>query len=298
MTLDAGFILAAGKGRRMGELGEHLPKPLWPVFDCSLFELSVRQLKELGVLRIYANTHHCAKLVESYVSSKKLNVELLYEKELLGSGGAFHNLKSKSDEHSVLAVNSDCLYFFDDKIIKKFETTDHLKQHLLFGQKVNRADAYNEWITEEGKLIRIAGPSNEQRYWTFSGVSLINLDLIKYVQGESSFFQTVATTNQGESCVVEEEFLIQDYGTVDLYEKSIWQTFKDERLMDRLIELGAISCNNLQAEKQSYRSTSEQVLNFTPKAIKYTLPGIYIEVKNIVYRLWEGEVSQLSFESA
>ena len=41
MQLDFAYILAAGKGTRMGEIGKVVPKPLWPIYEKSLLELQV-----------------------------------------------------------------------------------------------------------------------------------------------------------------------------------------------------------------------------------------------------------------
>lgn len=296
MSLDAGFVLAAGKGTRMGALGEDLPKPLWPVFDLSLFQLSLKQLRELGVKRIYANIHHGSELVEDHVVQNDLDVKLLEEKTLLGSGGAFHNLKRKTGESRVLALNCDCLYFFSEDILEDLRSSENTKEHLLLGQKVQKKDAYNEWMTENGWLLEISGPSNEDTYWTFSGISSINLNLLSLTSGESSFFKTVAQPSAKMTRVTEKEFTIHDYGTLEQYERTIWRTFDDESLRERLVSLGAIDEKKLVLPRQSYASHAPRVLNFTNKDIEYSDPGIYIQSKNSVYRVWEGSPTLVSFE--
>lgn len=280
----------------MGELGEILPKPLWPIFGLSLFQLSVLQLKELGVQRIYANIHHGADLMREHISHKNLNLKLLEEKALLGSGGAFHNLKSKANESRVLALNCDCLYLFSMDVLKYLNTSQEKEEHLLLGQKVKKENSYNEWITDGEWLVEISGPSNKESYWTFSGISSINLDILNRVPGESSFFKTVAKPSEKMTKVIEKEFPIYDYGTLEQYEHTIWQTFRDESLRDRLISLGAIDKSKLDLANLSYAGQKKRVLNFSTKAGEFSEPGIYIECKSSIYRIWEGRTTLESFE--
>lgn len=291
MSLEAGFILAAGKGTRMGELGRTLPKPLWPVFDLSLLELSIQQLKDLGVKKIYANIHHQAKVLSDYIRTKKLDIEPLHEKELLGSGGAFHNLKKKTGEQAVLALNSDCLYFFNPEVLVQLSQASKSQSNLLLGQKVRREDQYNEWLVQDGWLRGIKGPSLRPFYWTFSGVSLIDLSSLQDVPGKSSFFKTVALPEPGKTRVFESEFQIYDFGTVELYESSVWKTFEDRELMKKLESLGALSLGDLDVKNRSYRSQSESVLNFSSKEVEFAPPGIYLESGGELFRLRDGLVS-------
>lgn len=295
MSLKSGFILAAGHGTRMGFLGESYPKPLWPVFEYSLLELCLHQLKNLGVEKIYANTHHRAELIKTFVESKKLEVELLFEPELLGSGGAFHNLKMKTDGPNILALNSDCLYLFNNEIVESLNNQATGAQHLLLGQKVEGGSGYNEWLTQNEELRGISGPSTKTHYWTFSGVSLINLNALQVSAEPGTFFETVAPPGSSLTRVLEKEFTIYDYGTLEMYEKSIWQTFQDSRLLHKLEELGAITREKLDRENRSYGSHFENVLNFTEKKINHSFPGIYLQFDDSCFRLWRGEVSSVDF---
>lgn len=282
----------------MGELGEVLPKPLWPVFELTLFELSLKQLKELGVERCYTNLYHCSERIEKYLVSHNLDVEVLLEPELLGSGGAFHNLKKIRDEQRVLAINSDSLYLFDSTVKQEIEASKKTKQHLLVGQKVQKEGGYNEWETRDGRLIGILGPSTKQSYWTFSGVSSINLDQIRPVHGNSSFFKTVANPVEKMTRVIEKEFPIYDYGTLQHYENSIWTTFHDEKLRKKLMALGALAENRLDLSRLSYASQHKGVLNFTSSSLEFFKPGIYIQLEDKTYRVWQGRVTQVGFELA
>lgn len=153
MPIDFAYILAAGKGTRMGEIGKNLPKPLWPIFEKSLLELQVLWCISLGIKKIYINAHFLADQIEKEARqlSIKYPVELkvLREEPLLDSGGCIHNLAQQKEinyKGRLLLINADQFYFFSENYF-----TDALKMmeqnqsaSVLFALKVSSEDNYNE----------------------------------------------------------------------------------------------------------------------------------------------------------
>ncbi len=72
MQIDYALILSAGKGTRMGEVGKLLPKPLWPIFHKTLLELQVEYCLELGIKKIFINTHYLAESIRNFLFEKKM----------------------------------------------------------------------------------------------------------------------------------------------------------------------------------------------------------------------------------
>ena len=89
MKTDCVFILAAGYGTRMGEVGKVIPKPAFPVFDKTLIEVLIIQLKELGFKKFFVNAHHQADYLKNHLTNISSEIKVLHEEELLGSGGHF-----------------------------------------------------------------------------------------------------------------------------------------------------------------------------------------------------------------
>jgi mannose-1-phosphate guanylyltransferase len=83
------FLLAAGRGTRMGEVGERTPKCLLEVGGKPLLGRWFDALARAGVTSVLVNTHHLADQVRGYVASIEppLEVVIAHEPELLGSGG-------------------------------------------------------------------------------------------------------------------------------------------------------------------------------------------------------------------
>jgi NDP-sugar pyrophosphorylase family protein len=91
--MDA-MILAAGLGRRLGPIGERLPKALIDVGGRPMIEHVALRLVEAGADRILVNVHHHADLIRRYVEEHDLgapvSISLEAERPLETGGGLLH----------------------------------------------------------------------------------------------------------------------------------------------------------------------------------------------------------------
>jgi len=87
------MILAAGRGTRLGTLGQTTPKILVELEGEPLLARQIRYLRSGGVERIVLNAHHLAERVQSFVSAhpRGSEVEVVVEPELLGTAGGVRN---------------------------------------------------------------------------------------------------------------------------------------------------------------------------------------------------------------
>ncbi|NOT79202.1 MAG: NTP transferase domain-containing protein [Bacteriovoracaceae bacterium] len=227
MQIDIAFILAAGMGTRMGEIGKKIPKPLWPVYQKTLLELQVDFCREMGINKIFINAHFMAKEIEAFLKgSEKFNgVELLIENPLLDSGGAVHNLASCANVNykgNVLLLNADQFLFFEKNIYKEALKKLVGSRACLFGISVPREAKYNEIKLESDKLVEISKPIGNHDFVTYSGLGILKLDGLTPVVGISKFFETVCNyKNEVVSVLVPEDFEYWDFGTAEIYLKSI-----------------------------------------------------------------------------
>lgn len=84
------MILAAGRGERMGELTQHVPKPLLKVNGFYLIEYSIAALKRAGITEIVMNISYLADQIKSTLGNgNQFGVDIVYseEKERLETGG-------------------------------------------------------------------------------------------------------------------------------------------------------------------------------------------------------------------
>ena len=84
------FILAAGKGERLGSLTDTTPKPMLKVAGKPVLEHNILMCKRSGVKEIFINLHYLPDKIKNYFgdgSKLGINIQYNYEPELLGTAG-------------------------------------------------------------------------------------------------------------------------------------------------------------------------------------------------------------------
>lgn len=267
MKLRKCFIASAGHGTRMGEIGKLLPKPLWPIFDKTILDLQLDYLAEIGISEIFLNAHHLSDQIMNWAKDK--NVEVLPEKEILGSGGCIHNLKSKYEiDEKVLIINADQFLFFKHSFINEMISEMSQKDACayLLAIKVDGHSGYNETVISNNQLVDIDSPK-ENSYYTYSGVGLLDLEKLDLKNGPSSFFNTVC--NYKEKTVLMREAPDSDYwdfGTIDRYVSSMKKSIEENQMNSFLKRNNVtIECQNNQINMMN----DEFILDFERKEIRY-----------------------------
>jgi mannose-1-phosphate guanylyltransferase len=116
------MILAAGRGTRLGELGQLLPKVLVEVGEESLHVRQIRYLKRGGVERIVINAHHLAAQIESFVATLPwaADIEVVIEPDLLGTAGGVRNALRELGTDAFVVLYGDVIV--DEPIESVMET--------------------------------------------------------------------------------------------------------------------------------------------------------------------------------
>lgn len=230
MQIDYALILGAGMGTRMGEIGKIIPKILWPIYFKTMLELQIRYCEDLGIKKIYLNTHFLHNEIIQFLEDNNLagQVTVLHEDVLLDSGGAIHNLAARPEicyRGNLLLVNGDQFLFFNKELWNEAKVKIASSRAVLFGIKVNKASAYNETIVENKQLVNIKKHTdNKNDYITYSGLGLLNLDGLLPAPGISQFFETVANyKNDKVDFITPDLFEYWDFGTADNYAKNIFK---------------------------------------------------------------------------
>lgn len=229
MKVDHVLILAAGKGTRMGEIGKVLPKVIWPIFKKSILELEIDYAKVLApTADVYINVYNYKNHIIDFCKEHSLNskAEILEEQEVLDIGGAIHNLARKvAYKGNVLILNSDQFLFFAPEIfnqsLEKLKTLDSV----LFTYEVNSNDGYNALEIRDELFQRVIlnkELKSDTTIQTYTGMSLINLEKLTPVPGESRYFDSIANSAHnkvGTKLLPNIEYW--DFGTLERYRSSI-----------------------------------------------------------------------------
>ncbi|HYD46833.1 MAG TPA: nucleotidyltransferase family protein [Terriglobales bacterium] len=115
--MTAGFtavVLAAGKGSRLGELGERYSKPMVPVLGRPMIEWSIERLRCAGADRLVVVAHPDNSRLEEYLAAQQPGVLVVHQRERLGVGDAVLRALSAIEEDAFLCCACDSLFRPDD----------------------------------------------------------------------------------------------------------------------------------------------------------------------------------------
>ncbi len=95
--LTTAVLLAAGEGRRMGELTKNIPKCLLPVHGRPLLECWLEKCEAASLRDVYINGYYLADQVEKFLESVSgrysFRIHFIREKQLTGTGGFVYAIR-------------------------------------------------------------------------------------------------------------------------------------------------------------------------------------------------------------
>ena len=223
------MILAAGFGTRLKPLTETLPKALVKVKGVPMIEPVIKKLVKSGIKDIVINTHHFADLMNKFFSENNygVNVHLIFEKELLGTGGGIKNAKKFFDEEEAFIVHNvdvDSDIDFDKMEVVHYENSP-LSTLAVKYRKTNRPLIIDSRLNLIGrksrdKFFRYRKPVGGESYPGFCGIHILS-SLIFGKMTENGFFDIFTTyfriISEGNKIMaydINNEFW-QDLGTID-----------------------------------------------------------------------------------
>jgi mannose-1-phosphate guanylyltransferase len=109
------LLLAAGRGTRLRPLTDTVPKCLVAVHGRPLIDYWLDLLFEAGIERALINTHWLAEQVRDHLAHSRwaARVDLVHEREVLGTGGTLLANRTYFGKEPVLVAHADNLTDFD-----------------------------------------------------------------------------------------------------------------------------------------------------------------------------------------
>ncbi len=154
------MLFAAGLGRRMAPLTDHLPKPLIPVAGRALIDHALDLAREAGIDRIVVNSHYLPDMLAAHLAPR--GITPVYEPELLETGGGLKNALPLLGSEVVLTLNSDAVWTGENPLQSLLSAWDPDRmQALLLLADPCRALGHvggDFLIGADGRLTRGPGP--------------------------------------------------------------------------------------------------------------------------------------------
>lgn len=99
MTIDKGFILAAGLGTRLRPYTDEIPKPMVKVRDKPMLDHALDAFEKIGIQHCVINTHYKADVIHDHIKARTApEIITSYEPELLDTGGGIKNAITYFDD--------------------------------------------------------------------------------------------------------------------------------------------------------------------------------------------------------
>jgi MurNAc alpha-1-phosphate uridylyltransferase len=184
------MILAAGYGRRMKYLTHTVPKPLLKINNKELLSYNIDFFIKLGCNKIVINTHYLHNEIKIFVEKKfsNQNIKLIFEPELLNTGGGIKNALSYFDNKNFLVTNSDILWNDDNAkdiydFIKEYQEIQYCKLLLVENKKFKGLKKREGDFKLENDLISRWKINDPHLY--FSGLQIINPNIFSQIKKDS-----------------------------------------------------------------------------------------------------------------
>jgi len=164
------MILAAGRGKRMGNLTQTCPKPLLKVKGRCLLDWHLSKLREAGFKDIVINVSYLSKEIIEFVgdgSNWKLNIAISEEGEVLETAGGIKKAIKYLGHDPFVVINADIFSNYDYKnlIIKSLDNRS-------MGYLVLVNNPEHNLEGDFGLLDDATLTMNSDRLLTFSGIAI------------------------------------------------------------------------------------------------------------------------------
>ena len=219
------MILAAGLGKRLKPLTNHIPKPLLKVGNQSLIERNIRSLLNYGFDEIVINVSYLGNMITEHVLEIFPNNKIIFSKESepLGTGGGIKNaLKLLGDEPFML-INADIYHNINLAAVKTAPKYAH-----LVGVKNPEHNIQGDFSLDNNIVLA----RSELNNFTWSGISIINPTIFSQLQTQEMPFDIwnsvlMQFINNNKITAEIYEGIWIDTGTIDRLELAN-KTHKDE----------------------------------------------------------------------
>ena len=189
------MVLAAGLGKRLGDITKNTPKPLVSIGNTCCLDISIHALKKAGFKRIIINTHYLAEQIEEYVRRySDIEIILSYEPVLLETAGGVRNVLSEFEGKPFVVVNAD-MYWVDSnpsviqQLIKAMQETDDFCLAVTPLQNAQGHSGKGDFVIENGLLRRPVDTDPTENRYVYIGAQIINPRVIQPLSIEPQSLQ-------------------------------------------------------------------------------------------------------------
>jgi dTDP-glucose pyrophosphorylase/CBS domain-containing protein len=203
-------IMAGGYGKRLLPLTEQVPKPMLPVGDRPLLELTIQQLRRSGIRDISLTTHYLPEsIVQYFGDGSAFGVRLNYLKEEcpLGTAGGIKLMERTNNPFVV--INGDIITGVPFQEMLNF----HRKHHASLTVGVRKYDVEVPFGVVELDEVRVSQIREKPSFNFFinAGAYLLEPEVCDFIPSDLRFDMTELIQRLIEAGKVVVSFPITEY---------------------------------------------------------------------------------------
>lgn len=179
------MVLAAGFGKRLGDITKNTPKPLVTISNTCCLDLSVNALKQVGFRRIIINTHYHANQIEEHVKRHNdIEIILSYEPILLETAGGIRKVLPEFENKPFVVVNAD-MYWQDTnpsiihQVADAFQDSDNFCMAVTPLKNAKGHSGKGDFVFENKLLRKPTEDDLEASRYVYIGIQVINPRVIE-----------------------------------------------------------------------------------------------------------------------
>jgi len=181
------MLLAAGLGTRLRPYTLCRPKPLFPVLNTSLLQLTLDRLRKAGFATIVVNAFHLKDQIKAALVNEK-GVIVQEESKVLGTGGGLRMALRHFAREPVLVVNGDIYHTIDYQQVYRHHTESAAAVTLVmhdFPRFNNVGVDANNQIT--GFAAPGARPGKFSSSLAFTGIHVVDPSVLQQIPPDTNY---------------------------------------------------------------------------------------------------------------
>jgi len=198
------IILAAGKGERLGNITNEIPKPMLRHLGKPILQHNIELCKSNGIRDIYINVHHLSnQIIDYFKDGSAFGVKITYsvEEELFGTAGATQRIKKVFWEKIADSIDPFFVIYGDNfsayPIIELINIQHKTKSDVVIGCHY-REDVSTSGVAEiepDGRITRFIEkpkPGESKSHWVNAGVYYLTSTVFNFIpEGYSDFAKDI-----------------------------------------------------------------------------------------------------------
>lgn len=231
-----GFLLAAGRGTRLGHLTQMRAKPALPVAELPMLAYSLHFFYRAQVQKLAVNVHHAPQTVTDILQRAPHPWQLFIsnETELLDTGGGVKKCEAFLSDASVLLANADIVCDVDIERLVQQHRAQKASLTMVVVPHTNANAIAPITVTKDGRVRDINRTLDKKSTGDFlyAGIALFERELFDHLKCEPSSIVYTGFTGLLEKGARVDAFLHRghwyDCGTPENYERVNAEILKDE----------------------------------------------------------------------